>query len=105
MTTANVISYFAPCGRCGYFLTGYRALNGLDDLETAVSESKGGWLSLTWSLEMYDLVLKSYGNRIEANDLHYDGSCSECRRTFIYKTAPSENKPATFRIEIKPRMR
>jgi hypothetical protein len=105
LTTEHVITYFAPCGRCGYFLSGYRALFGGDNLETAVSEAKSGWLTLTWNMEMQHLVLKSYGNRIEMNDLHFDGCCSECRRAFVYKTPPSEDKPATFRIEIKPRKR
>ena len=105
LTTEHVITYFAPCGRCGYFLSGYRALYGGDDLETAVSEAKSGWLTLTWGIEMQHLILKSYGSRIEMNDLHFDGCCSECRRAFVYKSPSSENKPATFRIEIKPRKR
>jgi chemotaxis protein histidine kinase CheA len=105
LTTEHVITYFAPCGRCGFFLSGYRATYGLDDLETAVSEAKSGWLTLTWGQEMQELILKSYGSRIEANDLLFDGCCSECRRAFVYKSARSEKKPATFRIEIKPRKR
>ncbi len=105
LSIQDVITYFAPCGRCGFFLSGYRAAYGRDNLETAVYEAKSGWLKLTWGMQTQDLILKSYGSRIETNDLHFDGCCSECRRAFIYKGSRSEKKPATFRIEIKPRKR
>jgi len=104
-TLAEVVSYFAPCGRCGFFLAGYRAANGLDNLETAVNQSKSGWIVLSWNLAVRELVLKSYGCRIEADDLHYEGCCSECRRHFIFRASRSPNHPDTFRIEIKPRKR
>ena len=105
LNLADVVSYFAPCGRCGFFLAGYRAANGLEDLETAVNVAKSGWISLSWNLNVRELVLKSYGCRIEANDLHYEGCCSECRRHFIFRASRSPNHPDTFRIEIKPRKR
>lgn len=101
----DVVSYFAPCGRCGYFLAGYRAANGLEDLETAVSRAKSGWVVLNWNLVVRELVLKSYACRIETNDLHYEGCCQECRRHFIFRASRSPNHPDTFRIELKPRKR
>jgi len=104
-TLAEVVSYFAPCGRCGFFLAGYRAANGLDNLETAVNQSKSGWIVLSWNLAVRELVLKSYGCRIEADDLHYEGCCSECRRHFIFRASRNPNDPDTLRIEIKPRKR
>ncbi|PID84662.1 MAG: hypothetical protein CSB13_11960 [Chloroflexi bacterium] len=105
LSVQDVITYFAPCGRCGSFLSSYRAAYGQDDLETAVYESKSGWLNLTWGIQTQDLILKSFGSRIETSDLYFDGCCSECRRVFIYKGSRSERKPPTFRIEIKPRRR
>jgi hypothetical protein len=105
LSAQNVISYFAPCGRCGFFLSGYRALYGGDDLETAVSKSKGGWLTLSWGIGTRELLLKSFGSRIELTDLHFDGCCPECRRVFTFHGSRSEKKGPTFRIEIKPRKR
>ncbi|MCB8982306.1 MAG: hypothetical protein H6659_00615 [Ardenticatenaceae bacterium] len=101
----DVVSYFAPCGRCGYFLAGYRAAKGMENLETAVSHAKSGWIVLDWNQDVRELVLKSYGCRIEDNDLHYESCCSECRRHFIFRASRSPNHPDTLRIEIKPRKR
>ncbi|MBK8988889.1 MAG: hypothetical protein IPM39_22930 [Chloroflexi bacterium] len=101
----DVVSYFSPCGRCGYFLAGYWAANGRADLITAVERAKSGWLSLTWNLAVRQLVLNSYAIRIEENDFHYEGCCSECRRHFIFRASRSPNHPHTFRIEMKPRKR
>jgi hypothetical protein len=101
----QVIAYFAPCGRCGYFLTGYRAALGLENLQTAVNRAKSGWIVLTWNDVVRDLVLKSYASDIEENDFHYDGCCPECRRHFIYRASRSANHPHTLRIELKPRKR
>ncbi len=105
LSVDDVVAHFAPCGRCGYFLAGYRAANGLEDLETAVSHAKSGWIVLSWNLAVRELVLKSYGCRIEEDDLHYEGCCRECRRHFIFRASRSASHPHTFRIEIKPRKR
>lgn len=101
----ELVSYFAPCGRCGYFLAGYRAAQGMADLETAVAQAKSGWIVLQWNTAVRELVLKSYGSRIEENDFHYEGCCSECRRHFIFRASRSPKHPDTFRIELKPRKR
>lgn len=101
----DVVSYFAACGRCGYFLSGYWATNGREDLETAVHQAKSGWITLSWNQTVRELVLKSYASDIEANDLHYEGCCSECRRHFIFRASRSPNHPDTLRIEVKPRKR
>lgn len=102
LTTKDVIRYFAPCGRCGYFLTGYRAAYGLENFKTAVSEEKDGWLSLSWGNDIRELLLKSYGRVVESNDLIFNSACPECRRVLIYTAASDEDQPAVFRIEIKP---
>lgn len=101
----DVVAYFAACGRCGYFLTGYRALMGLEALKTAVTQAKSGWLVLTWDDNVRELVLKSYASDVEANDMHFEGCCMECRRHYIFRAARSANFPDTLRIEIKPRKR
>ncbi len=104
-TVDDVIAYFSACGRCGYFLTGYRALVGLEALETAVNQAKSGWIVLTWNDDVRELLLKSYASDVEANDLHFEGCCMECRRHYIFRATRSPNFPDTLRIEIKPRKR
>jgi hypothetical protein len=101
----DVIAYFAACGRCGFFLTGYRAAYGQESLETAVAKAKGGWLTFTWGIELRELILLNYGSRIEAADFHFDGCCPECRRSFTYHASRSPRRPDRLRIEIKPRKR
>ncbi len=105
LTVDDVIAYFAPCGRCGYFLSGVRAAFGRESLETAVAKAKGGWLTFPWHYDLQDLLLGSYGSRVEDSDYHFDGCCPECRRAFTYHALRSENHPALLRIEIKPRRR
>jgi hypothetical protein len=101
----DVIRYFAPCGRCGYFLTGYRAAYGEANFETAVIEEREGWLTLSWGNNVRELILKSYGREMEANDLLFSNSCPECRRVLVYDNTTAEEHPRTFRIELKPRER
>jgi len=103
LTTKDVIRYFEPCGRCGYFLTGYRAAYGQENFETAVAEEKGGWISLSWGIDMRELLMKSYGSRVETRDLHFEGCCSECRRVYMYQNSRSDEIPSVVRIEVKPR--
>jgi len=103
LTVKDVVRYFEPCGRCGYFLTGYRAAYGQDNFETAVAEEIGGWISLSWGIDMRELILRSYGSRVETRDLHFEGCCSECRRVFTYQNSRSDEIPSVVRIEVKPR--
>lgn len=98
----DVVRYFAPCGRCGYFLTGYRAAYGQENFETAVSEEKDGWLTLSWGNDIRELLLKSYGRVVESNDLVFNSTCPECCRALVYLGSSDADKPAAFRIEIKP---
>lgn len=94
----DVIRYFAPCGRCGYFLTAYRAAYGEAHFKTAVIEERAGWLTLNWNDVVCHLILKSYGREVEAPDLHFSSSCPECRRVLVYDAT----SPTTFRLELKP---
>jgi hypothetical protein len=103
-TVAEVNAIFLACGRCCYFLAGYRVVCGVEDLEAAVENSKAGWLQLTWNHAMRELVYKSFGSRVDVDFFHYEGSCPECRRHFICESGQDE-QPATFRIVIAPRPR
>lgn len=100
----QVTDRFAACGRCSYFWAGYRVLFGLEELETAVAHSKSGWLELIWDEQMPELVVKSYGARIDTGHYHFEGCCEECRRHFIYQASDNEEEADAFRIEITPYM-
>jgi hypothetical protein len=102
LSAKDVVRFFAPCGRCGYFLTGYRASYGEADFETAVSEETDGWLTLTWGNDIPELFVKSYGRVVEANDVFFSSACPECYRALTYVAPSGEDQPATFRIEVKP---
>ena len=56
-----MISNFAGCGRCSYFLAGYRVIHGELVLEKAVSTMKINQLSLPWHYDMRSLLVNSYG--------------------------------------------
>ena len=101
----QLTTYFAACGRCGYFLAGYWAAMGRANLQTAVDRAKSGWIVLTWNDVVRELVLKSYACDIEENDLHFESCCPECRRHFIFRASRRPNYPHTLRIEMKPRQR
>jgi hypothetical protein len=98
----QTVAWFAACGRCSYFLTGYRLISDEDVLETAVANRGKKWLTVPWSHELAKLIDKTYGSRIDTSYYHIDGQCPECSRRFIYQQTAKENKPATFRIELKP---
>ncbi|MCP5095673.1 MAG: hypothetical protein GY943_08990 [Chloroflexi bacterium] len=96
-----LVSDFAACGRCSYFLTGYRVVHGMVGMETAVSTHKGKWLKLAWNHEMRELMSKSYGVLLNVEFYHYDSCCSECSRRFILKTIETkENQFKELLIEI-----
>jgi hypothetical protein len=102
----NVLASFLGCGRCSFFLVGYRLIH--DDFEQAVkenAESPSGtdWLSLTWDHATAQLVHKTYGSRIEADAYHYQGVCRECHRSFLYETALENGQTAVFRIAVQIR--
>lgn len=103
-TLQQVTDRFAACGRCSYFWAGYRVLFGLAEQETAVAHSKSGWLELNWDERMPELVVKSYGVRLDTGHYHYEGCCQECRRHFIYQASDKEDEADAFRIEVTPYM-
>ncbi len=98
----QIVAWFAACGRCSFFLTGYRLICDEDVLATAVSERGKKWLKVPWSHDAARLVHKTYGSRVDINCYHYEGQCKECRRRFTYQADKKGDAPGTFRIELKP---
>ncbi|MEZ4593571.1 MAG: hypothetical protein R3D55_20870 [Chloroflexota bacterium] len=98
----QVADRFAACGRCSYFWAGYKVLFGEEGQETAVNQSEDGWLDLQWNGQMPNLLLESYGIRMDVDFFHYEGCCKECRRRFLFHAAEDEAEPASLAIEISP---
>ena len=97
----NVVAAFMGCGRCSFFLVGYRLI--FDDFEQAVENSESNRLTLSWNHAVRQLVQKSYGSQIEVDAYHYQGSCKECRRSFTFQMGETAEEPATLEIAIKNR--
>lgn len=92
---------FLGCGRCSFFLVGYKLIH--NDFGEAAEKAEGGWLTLSWDHAVQQLVHKSYGSQIETDAYHYQGSCKECQRSFAFEAAESAEQPATLRIAVKNR--
>ena len=95
VTQNEVTASFVACGRCSFFLTGYRLLHS--DFEASVKESSDGWLSLSWNRATGDLVLKSYGGQIDLDLYYFEGICPDCKRRYVYastSTVPVDNGAA-----------
>lgn len=84
-----VVGSFLACGRCSFFLSGYRMIH--NDFTSSVQKSLGGWINLSWNGVTRDLIQKSYGPRIEVDVYHYEGICLECQRQ--YRFIGEENTP------------
>lgn len=98
----QVVSWFAACGRCSFFLAGYGLICDEDVLETAVANRSKKWLTIPWSHDLAQLIHKTYGSRIDITCYHFEGQCKECHRRFMYQGTENEDESATFRIELKP---
>ena len=92
---------FVPCGRCSFFLAGYRAIHGLAKLESAADDVDGAWLRLPWNHETRQLVHNSYGHRLDVDLWYIDGRCPECHRRFVFVAGEQEGEPPLFRVELK----
>ena len=98
----KMVAHFAACGRCSYFLAGYRVLHGVENLETAVSQSPADKLDLSWNFDMRDLLTKSYGITFDIDHLHIEAVCPECGRQYNY-SAGDDKKEDAFHIEMSRR--
>lgn len=88
-----VVEDFIACGRCSFFLAGYRVLHGLDALREA-AEASDEWLTLRWDSETKRLVMKSYGSRLDIEFYYFDGRCPECQRRFVIAAEGQEQNAA-----------
>ena len=95
----KMVAHFAACGRCSYFLAGYRVLHGVENLETAVEQSPTGKLDLSWNFDMRNLLTKSYGITFYIDHLHIEAVCPECGRQYGY-SAGDDDKEDSFYIEM-----
>lgn len=99
-TPDEIAQTFVSCPRCGFFLAGYRLIH--DDYAGAVGKSNGKTLDLTWDNATRILVQKSFGCQIPQDAYHFEGSCKDCRRTFVYKAPATRRIKETFQIDIIP---
>lgn len=99
----DLLKQFVACGRCGYFLAGYRVLHGVEALEEAAAECDDGWLELIWDQQTRHLVHQSYGVRPEPDFFYYDICCEECQRRIVYEDDEEleEEMEKTFRVDVK----
>ncbi|MCA9990924.1 MAG: hypothetical protein H6666_02060 [Ardenticatenaceae bacterium] len=101
VTLEKVLATFVACGRCSFFLAGYRALHGLDNLQQAVDQSNGKWLDLTWDFQTRHLLQSSYGGKLDVDLYYYGGCCKECQRRFEFMEAADEDTPGSLRVELR----
>lgn len=108
---------FVTCGRCSFFLAGYRALHGVENLEQAAQESEDEWLTLAWDQDTRRLVQSSYGSRLDIEFYYFDGRCPECQRRFVIGAGeapapaddgepeegmPEPGEPSTLHLALAP---
>ena len=84
---------FVACGRCSFFISGYRVIHGVDELKQAAEGSDEQWLALDWDLETRRLVQSSYGARLDIDFYYFDGRCPECQRRYVIGVAESAEEP------------
>jgi hypothetical protein len=96
----EIAQAFVACPRCSFFLASYRLIH--DDYAEAAGKSNGKFLDLTWDNATRILVQKSYGCQIPHDVYHFEGSCKDCRRTFVYKAPATRRTKELFQINISP---
>jgi hypothetical protein len=97
----RVVDNFVPCGRCSFFLVGYRTIHGQEDLEARAQQVEDGWLPLGWNHETRRLVQESFGNRLDQELMYFDSRCPECQRRFVYEAKEGDEEPDRFVVELK----
>lgn len=93
---------FVACGRCSYFLAGYRAIHGRQGLEDAIAHSDGEWLTLQWNEETSRLVQKSYGCRMDMDWYLLESCCPICCRRFEVSLSAAEDVAAEQTLADEP---
>lgn len=97
----QVLKRFVACGRCGYFLAGYRALHGVESLEAAAEQQENGSLRLVWDAPTRELIFRSYGVRPEPKPMLFEVLCEECQRRLSYRETREGEPAGYFYIDIK----
>jgi hypothetical protein len=101
MSVASIVKRFAVCGRCSFFVAGYKLLAGEEGLETAVNNTDGHWLRLAWQSKMGELVSRSFNVRLDIDYYHYESCCPECKRPFQFRAADGkELDEPLFQIHV-----
>lgn len=95
----DALTRFTSCGRCSLFLAAYRLNYDDADLQTAVNNIDGGWLTLPWDPSIRELINKSYGCRVDVEGYHFESRCPECYVPFVY-SEPDTGQPYTLRIKV-----
>ena len=99
----EIVSWFAACARCSFFLAGYQLEYNRDQSIQETDSSESGWLNLGWNQSICKLLRKSYGFHLYMDCYHYEGVCPECQRQFVYHVS-EEGSKGRFQIELKPKM-
>lgn len=92
---------FMGCGRCSFFLAGYRILHGMEALGEASRAVDGDIISLTDDGATRQLLYKSYGWRYELPSLAFQAACPECRRSF----AAGDESSNVLEVAVRPKGR
>jgi hypothetical protein len=101
LVTNQVVTWFAACARCSFFLAAYQLEYGGDQINEAADNNDTGWLNLGWNQAVCKLLRKSYGGQLDVDCYHYEGVCPECHRQFVYHAADDESV-GRLQIELRP---
>ena len=89
---------FLACGRCGYFLSGYKVIH--QDLDAAIAKQVEETMTLTWDKQVQDLLVKVYGVELDRGEDYFSGRCPDCWRPFSFEQEMSD-AGLTGRLQIK----
>lgn len=81
---------FTSCGRCSQFLAAYRLKHDDAELLAAVKTIENDWLPLPWDSTVRELLVKSYGCRIDMEAYYFESCCPECQSPFIVSEAEND---------------
>ena len=95
----DALTRFTSCGLCSLFLAAYRLNYDDADLQSAVNNIGGGWLTLPWDPSIRDLINKTYGCRVDVEGYHFESCCPDCHLPFIY-LEPDTGQPYTLQIKM-----
>ena len=95
----DALTRFTSCGRCSLFLAAYRLNYDDAELQSAVNNIDGGWLTLPWDPSIRELINKTFGCRVDVEGYHFESCCPECHLPFIY-SEPDSGQSYTLRIKM-----